>query len=206
MVPTVKTHVVLGRVIPWLRKRHDDRDDRDRSVGSSIPAAFPARLQSDAVALVEAMPAATFHLPHTFTVTTAGEPVTIPERIYNPEPKSFRTLTDTQQLMLHCLYSRHHNGFVRQSHLRGILGSREDWVAPFVVRLIGEYVLPIVQDIEAALVADPAERKRLARFAVENPAFIDLTRQRAVSYWNVYYRYEYPRAADYPGTAALNQV
>jgi hypothetical protein len=195
--------VVLGRVIPWLRTRHDDRD---RSAGNSIPAAFPGRLRSDAVALVEALPAATFQLARTYTVTTAAESVTIPERIYNPEPKSLRTLNDMQHLMLHCLYSRHHDGFVRQRHLRGILGSREDWVAPFVVRLIGEYVLPIVQDIQAALAADPVERARLRRFANENPAFVDLTRQRAVSYWNAYYRYDYPRAADYPGITALEEV
>jgi hypothetical protein len=168
--------------------------------------AFPTRLRSDAAAVADVMPATTSGFRQAFTVTTEGEPVTIPERIYHPEPKSFEALTETQQLMLHCVYTRHHDGFVRQRHLQAILASGEDWVAPFVVRLVGEYVLPIVEDIHAALVTGRGEHENLSRFAAENPSFVDLTGQRAVSYWDAYHRQEYPHRDDYPGIVALREI
>ena len=155
---------------------------------------------------MELVPATTIKSHTTFVVSTGGGLVAIPQRIYNHEPRSFRALSETQQLMFHCVYSRHHDGFVRQKHLRALLESREDWVSPFVVRLIGEYVLPIVQDIHAAIATSSVQRERLARFASENPLFMELTRQRAVSYWNAYYRHDYPHAIDYPGIAALNEL
>ena len=72
-----------------------------------------------------------------------------------------------------------------------------------MVSLIGGYVLPIVEDIWTALCDDPAEREMLRRFVSENPSFVDLTRQRAISYWNEYYRRAFPVATDYPGIAAV---
>ena len=149
------------------------------------------------------MPARSIEPRGSFTLTVDGEVLTIPERIYNREPTSVTGLSHTQQLIQHCIYSRHHNGFVRQSHLRAILSSREGWASPFVMRPVGEYVLPIVQDIQKAVATDSGEREALGRFAAENPAFVELTRQRAISYWNEYYRREYPRSTDYPGVATI---
>ena len=182
--------------IPFLRRRpHVDF--------GSITAAFPARLRADAATVAAAMPPsrAEFHGP--FAVTLGGEIMRIPERIYNAEPTRVAELPEAQQLILHCIYSRHHDGFVRHRHLDAILGSSDEWAAPFVLRLVGEYVLPIVQDIERAIAANSAERTRLRRVAADDPAFLELTRQRAVSYWNAYYRSEYPNQADYPAIAAL---
>jgi hypothetical protein len=130
------------------------------------------------------MPAASHGLIGTFTVTIDGEPVTIPDRVYNSEPRHPERLTDLQRRILHCVYSRHHDGFVRQTHLRELLHCHEPWIAPFVVKLVGEYVLPIVEDVWTAISDDPAERETLRRFARENPTFMELTRQRAISYWN----------------------
>ena len=148
-----------------------------------------------------------------FTVMVAGEPVTIPYRIYNRERRRTPSVTKTEALILHCLYSRHHDGFVRQRHLRELLGHPEEWSAPFIMSLLGEYVLPIVQDIQAAVSTDAALRENLRRFADENPAFTDLTRQRAISYWNAYYRVQfipdmttYPDPAAYPGIATIAAI
>jgi hypothetical protein len=67
-------------------------------------------------------------------------------------------------------------------------------------------VLPIVQDICEALTTDAAERGALGEVAAENPGFFELTRQRAISYWNEYYRHDFPSRDDYPGLAALALV
>jgi hypothetical protein len=89
-----------------------------------------------------------------FTVRVEGELVSIPYRIYNAEPvlSAAQRLLSVQQTILACLYTRHHNGHVRQRHLETIVGHAEDWVAPFVVQLLGEYVVQIVLAIQHGLV------------------------------------------------------
>ncbi|WP_182904049.1 hypothetical protein [Microbispora sp. H10830] len=84
-----------------------------------------------------------------FRATVGDDRVTVPERIYNPEvsPEKLDGLTPLQQTILHCLYTRHHDGIVRQRHLTQIIGSLEPWALPYVVHLVGEYVLEIVADI-----------------------------------------------------------
>jgi hypothetical protein len=178
------------------------------SDAAGLVAAFPDEVRPNATAVVAAMPAAAFNLQHSFSVTLEGETVTIPYRIYNPEPTDVKALKENQLQVLHCLYSRHSDGFVRQRHLSHILPCQDLWVVPFIVQLAGEYVLPILEDIRAGL-ADldrPGSRRRelFARFVTENPTFLNLTRQRIVSYWNVYYRDTYPVFAHYPGAVLLS--
>jgi len=110
--------------------------------------------------------------------------------------------------MLDCLYTRHHDGYVRERRLERVVGLAEPWVAPFVVQLVGEYVDEILLVVRRALVralSTPGSvvASVYARFAAENPDFIDRTEQRVVSYWNCYYRYRYPSLRDYPGSAVV---
>lgn len=66
------------------------------------------------------MPEAGFAPMMPFEVKVRGETVAIPSRIYIEEPgvDFERALSGTQQMILRCLYSRHHYGRVRQRHLR----------------------------------------------------------------------------------------
>src|SRR4029450_16086 len=127
------------------------------------------------------------------TVRVDHEQVSIPYRIYNDEPTldSVRRLSAVQQLVLACLYTRHHNGYVRHRHLDAILPHAEPWVAPFVVQLLGEYGVQIGLIIRQGLPGPggpgPGTRRVYGQFAGNNPALIALTYQRAVSYWNCYY-------------------
>jgi hypothetical protein len=41
---------------------------------------------------------------------------------------------------------------------------------------------------------------------LENPGFLELTRQRVESYWDCYYRGMYVDSADYPGHQLLRRV
>ena len=105
--------------------------------------------------------------------------------------------------LLHCLYTRHHNGFVRQRHLGFLLASNEVWTAPFVVQLVGEYVLPIVVQIERELGA--LHEAHFSAFLMENEAFLRLTSARVRSYWNAYFRsHDVPRSA-HPGEVVLRR-
>ncbi len=40
--------------------------------------------------------------------------------------------------------TRHHNGFFREKYLKQIIKSKEKWVTPFIILLIGKYVFEIL--------------------------------------------------------------
>lgn len=60
------------------------------------------------------------------------------------------------------------------------------WAAPFIVALIGEYVIEILDDIHAALTRNNIQV--LAAFTNHNPAYWSVTKSRVTSYWNEYYQ------------------
>lgn len=173
----------------------------------SLRAAFLTVLAADVNAVLKALP-----MPRTAptretigAITLGGEPLQIPARIYCDEALSeiIASLTETQQRVLHCLYTRHHDGFVRQRHLGFLLASNEVWTAPFVVQLVGEYVLPIVVQIERELGA--LHEAHFSAFLMENEAFLRLTSARVRSYWNAYFRsHDVPRSA-HPGEVVLRR-
>ena len=121
-------------------------------------------------------------------VRVAGEVVHIPSRIYSPEPpvEMLDALDNGVRTVLTCLYTRHHDGHVREKHLRGVISSSADWVPPFVVQLLGEYVVEVHRVIESNL--DCLGQQSYARFVGENLAFMELTKQRVISYWNCYFK------------------
>jgi hypothetical protein len=108
------------------------------------------------------------------------------------------------------VYTRHCDGHVRERYLRQVLATTCDWVAPYIVRLAGEYVIEITRIIQASLsqltVPGSAQHATYGRFAAQNPAFIELTRARAVSYWNEHYRRQYPSLASYPARKILTDL
>jgi hypothetical protein len=74
----------------------------------------------------------------------------VPKRIYNPEPAEhvLTGLSKMEAVVAAAIYSRHDDGFVRQRQLGTLLGAEEPWTAPFIVQLLGEYVIEICRDIE----------------------------------------------------------
>lgn len=146
-----------------------------------------------------------------FVVLVAGEQVTIPYRIYNqiPKPSDYEGLSETAQTGLHCLFTRHHDGYERHRSVSRVLEAPNAWVVPYVIQLIGEYVIRIHQTIYDSLsgLASTDSRAALyAEFVTENPEFLDLTKQRAISYWNCYYRRRYPDRTGYPAFEFLKTL
>lgn len=193
----------------------------DAGVSESLARAFPARLAPLVTRVVQSLPAA--HLGPSGPVTAsnsrtwaglavAGEPVVIPYRVYNPAPPPHLAsgLSRTDQVITAAIYSRHHDGLIRQRALGTLLDCDEPWTAPFVVQLLGEYVIQICADIEeftrTALPARPAMQASLSAFLTQNPCFAELTRQRAISYWSCYYRALHPSREAYPALTALSRL
>lgn len=144
-------------------------------------------------------------------ITVNGEPVDIPYRIYNPVPPSDLAPGGSQvAVAIDCLYTRHHDGFVRQKSLQQVIASDQTWTIPFVVQLLGEYVIEICEDIRRYAETDLPRRPEMVRglksFAADNPDFIVLTQQRATSYWDAYYRRLHLHRDTYPGLLALKAL
>ena len=76
------------------------------------------------------------------------------------------------------------------------------------MQLLGEYVVEICVDIERflnqRLPDSPEISAGLRDFVTSNPAFMALTRARAVSYWTEYYRGRFPCRDAYPPLDALD--
>lgn len=127
-----------------------------------------------------------------------GEQLSIPYRVYLLQPESDRSsaLTPGQQLILSAILSRSSDGFVREKCVAELLQSDEPWIPPFVLQLLGEYVLPIIRVVEAHSAV--LKRSEYYRFVFENPAFLQLLKQRITSYWNCYFRTMFPSLKDYP--------
>lgn len=108
-----------------------------------------------------------------------------------------------RQLAL-CLASRHHDGHVREAAIRNPCLLEGSLVIPFSVQLLGEYVVEIGNAIEeqmAILGLQP-----FIDFAKENPAFVETTRRRAISYWDCYYRRDYVNLRDFPCYRAIQRI
>ena len=111
---------------------------------------------------------------HTFSVSVGSETLAIPCRIYHdPSLIQPTELSETQARILSCLLTRHHDGFVREQHLRKILESKDAWIPPFVVQLVGEYVVETINDVRDGL--DRLDPALYGSFLRQNPAFYQLT-------------------------------
>lgn len=185
--------------------------------------AVPASIRKDAHvamrALVRAKHATTAELIQDTYAHTAdypeicveGELIQIPYRLHYEWPGAdfLSDLSATQRLVLACWMSRHADGRRRQEALGHLLEADETWTVPFVVQLCGEYVVEIGQDaldfITHILPFHSALKEQYIRFAQDNPEFMLLTKQRALSYWNDDYRGKL-RREEYPQLAALEAI
>jgi len=100
--------------------------------GCASASCFPGRLAADVEAALQIMPGAVCPPPQPATsdpCASWGSLSTFLVVIYYHEPDEERilTLTGTQKILLSCLYSRHHDGYVRERHLHRLLPSADPW-------------------------------------------------------------------------------
>ena len=75
-------------------------------------------------------------------------------------------------------------------------------VAPYIIQLIGEYVVEILQIVRHHL--KELDREIYSDFLAANGEYYEKTRQRVRSYWNCYYRWQYSKWDDYVGCEILH--
>lgn len=171
---------------------------------SSESKAFPSFLQPDVEPLIKELSSGQLHpASAAFSVYIDGEEIQIPMRVYYQESMLIKciALPGRSGLIASCLGTRHHNGFLRERCLTQILLANERWTAPYVIQLIGEYVLPIVEMIESAIPHFSPET--YCSYIAENQAHYNITFSRAASYWDAYHRVAQPRWHSYAGYRAF---
>jgi len=167
----------------------------ESELASRLRGAFPSAIAADVDAALAVVPNSrrTPSNDDIGPVLVAGEALHIPRRFYSPEPpaEALDSLGASARTVLACLYTRHNDGHVRERHLRYVISSTAHWVPPFVVQLLGEYVLEVHRVIVSNV--NHLDQPSYVRFVAENPTFMQLTRQRVVSYWDCYFRSAAPK-------------
>ncbi|MCP4162268.1 MAG: hypothetical protein GY760_19535 [Deltaproteobacteria bacterium] len=183
-----------------------------------IAKCFPGYLRNDVIKVFDTLDLSSKHEPYKpFDISFNQETLTIPQRIYcdKKQLKKLLKLSQIQQLIGFCFFSRHHNGYVRERCIRQVLNSKEEFVAPFIIQLLGEYIVEIIE-----LIYDNREslgKLGIMKLLKDNPDYYQRTHQRVYSYWNCYYRRYYPKYKkkvkptdksiyDYPGIKMLKFI
>jgi hypothetical protein len=183
-----------------------------------LAALFPAVAESDLQAVLATLPADTVTQlkvagHYARLITWRGSALALPYRVYFPEvaPGQVASLTSGQRQVLHCLYLRHHNGYVRQCHLEALFalstGEPADFTIPFTFSLLGEYVQEILEVLVQHLT--PALEASYVQLIRENPYYWQQTQGRVASYWDCYYRIRKrgaPRFQHYVGGRLLARL
>lgn len=156
--------------------------------GSMLAEAFPANHRLQALSAGDAVTRVLDPRQWTerFTVQADGQCVLIPARLHFASAPLSMGESDQAWRFARALQTRSNDGFERQRAARDVIADLQPWAAPFIVALIGEYIIEILDDIYAALT--PGNAQTLAAFIVQNEAYWGTTKRRVVSYWDVYYR------------------
>jgi hypothetical protein len=170
---------------------------------------FPESLSGDVERVVALLPTndSSPQESKTIPMVVDSQHITICSRIYKKEldESLVSSLNNTQKLILSCIYTRHQDGFVREKHLKNLLVEVKSWTVPFIIMLLGEYVVEIISLIREGI-ADPDTQKLYNDFIVQNPVFWASTKSRIVSYWDVYYRDSFKDKEDYPGMEVIKMI
>lgn len=187
---------------------------------SKILAAFPFALENDVRKVIAILPASNritsasgetyvvnAHIStNQYSVIFENEKLHIPYRIYfnEPDPKKEMRLTNVQQMILNCLYLRHHDGYVRQRRLENLVDSTASFIIPFSIQLLGEYVIEILQVLDKHV--NEKTHNDYKTFVKTNSRYWQKTESRVVSYWNAYYRKKFPKLKEYVGVEIINKI
>ncbi len=168
--------------------------------------AFPPELAGDVCSIGHLLPQDRHSTTdHGIVISVRGNTLRLPSRIYSavPTDNELSAVSALQRLILSCLLTRHHNGFVRQRFAIPFKNSLHDWSLPFAIQLLGEYIHPICIDLLDVFPMHPDAN--VDRFVAANMEYMATTRRRIISYWH-YYRTQIPRFTNYAPYQILERL
>lgn len=155
---------------------------------SSLIEAFPTKHRSNATSGCKAVAGILTIQQWTerIDVRAEGERILIPARLHFASEALPLVQSDVGWRFARALQTRSNDGFERQRAARDLMADLQPWSAPFIVALIGEYIVEILDDIAAVLT--PEKVRMLGTFIAQNQLYWQTTKRRVMSYWNAYYR------------------
>jgi hypothetical protein len=136
-----------------------------------------------------------------------GETLHFPYRTYYSSSTLNRVIESTEdesRMYALAMCTRHWDGYVRQWAATELDPISYPWARAFAIQLLGEYVVEVAAVIEAKI--EGTGLPPYLSFARENAAFLAITKRRATSYWDCYYRREYKSLGDYPSYRAIHAI
>lgn len=148
---------------------------------------FPKFLEEDWISLAKKLQIENIEVSDKKTTYQLNqEIVDIPYRI-KLEEIEVTDLTQTEKLMLYCVYTRHFDGYIREKYVRKILDMElQDWEYPFFLKISEEYVYEILALIYNKLKGQ--NNTAIKEFAENNKELLCKGYSKMISYWNRFYR------------------
>ena len=201
-------------IFKWLRNR---KNSKDKNI-VMLANIFPTYLLEDIKLIEKNLDMTSQHRSYKpFDVISDGRILSIPARIYLDKDQimNIKKLTHIQKEIAYCFFTRHHDGFVRERCLKEIINSNNSFVIPYVIQLLGEYVIEIIDVIYQN--RNKINQNNFVSYIKENPKHYEITKQRVYSYWNCNYRKFYPKYGrgvkyrgkchlDYPGIKMIKYI
>ena len=130
---------------------------------------------------------------------TDGSKIRFPYRIcFEDDDPAYHDLDGLEKSIYDCIFTRHCDGRIREKHLKNLLAAGiHEWFMPYILRLSSEYVVEIIEIIYEAIKG--IDNRMIQDFCRSNPVLLKRAYTRMGSYWECYYKYQYPMFADYVG-------
>ena len=133
------------------------------------------------------------------------ETMTIPYRNYYESitESEYNKFNDLQKIILDCIMTLNSNGYIREQHLKNILKSSFDFVEFFIFNLTQSYVIELLNLIYEK---EKNNKERYSKFIFQNKSLVENGYQRMLSYWNQYYKSNYPNLKEYVGYKIFREI
>lgn len=177
--------------------------------------AFPSELREDVRVVFQLFTRPVYYYGSKVTEVTGeyttefvvnNEPVYIPYRIYYKEVSDYKinSLSETQKTVLYCIFTRSHNGYLREKFVRKLLATDyPKWVMPFIVKLCDDYVLEIVTAIYDLL--KDKDTAAIKQFCLQNKRAVNNSYNRMINYWYTYDMFTVPDFYEYVGRKLFSE-
>ena len=128
-----------------------------------------------------------------------GSEVRFPYRMYFEDDEyAYSSLNNIEKAIYDCIYTRHCDGHIREMHLKRLLATgMQEWFMPYLLRLSSEYVVEIVELLYETI--KDRDNQAIQDFCHNNPLLLKCAYIRMTSYWECYYKWQYPKFKSYVG-------
>ena len=189
-------------------KRKQFSNEKTENDIERIVRCFPAELEHlvREVVCILAIEKGGFIHAASYAVHFHGKNFEFPYRVYFNEPKNTleKNLSEEHKIILDCIFLRHHNGYIRQRRLERLIDKKQSYIIPFTFQLLGECVKEILMVVDEHI--NEATINDYLLFMKENPKYAEQTKNRMISYWDLYYRAEYPKRKRYIGQRIFDRL